>query len=191
MNPFRSFIKRPNKTRYDGEDDDENILYVLRASTLLLLPDLAFIILLCFAPLVLGPFLASFEIGGIRVFNPAIMFLVTVLFYLFVFGFALQAFLNWFFNTYVITDKKIVDLDFQGVLYKNISEATLDNIEDITSTVKGTFGVVFNVGSVFIQTAAEKNEFEFENVDHPAKIRDIIADLVAETKKNGTIRDND
>jgi len=119
------------------------------------------------------------------------MFSVTVLFYLFVFGFALQAFLNWFFNTYVITDKKIVDLDFQGVLYKNISEATLDNIEDITSTVKGTFGVVFNVGSVFIQTAAEKNEFEFENVDHPAKIRDIIADLVAETKKNGTIRDND
>lgn len=101
---------------------------------------------------------------------------------MFGFGFILQNFLNWFFNVYIITNKKIVDVDFHGILYKNISEAPLRNVEDVTSNVSGALEVIFNYGSVYVQTAGERREFEFENVSHPAKIRDIISDLVAKKK---------
>jgi hypothetical protein len=75
-----------------------------------------------------------------------------------------------------------VDVDFHGILYKNISEAPLRNVEDVTSNISGALEVIFNYGSVFIQTSAEKREFEFENVKNPSKIRDIISDLVTEMK---------
>jgi membrane protein YdbS with pleckstrin-like domain len=184
MNAFKSLIKQPKSTSYDGEDKDEQILYILRASTLLLFPTFFLTGVMAFAPLFIGPFLADFRIGNVNVFGAGSLFVLGIFWYLFVAGYALQSFLNWFFNSYIITNKKIVDIDFHGVLYKNISEATLTNIEDITSNVKGTLGIVFNIGSVLIQTAAEKPEFEFSNIENPAKIRDIIADLVAETRKN-------
>jgi hypothetical protein len=185
MSLFKSLVKQPKMTRYDGEDDDEQILYILRSSTLLLIPEFLFILFLSAAPLLVGPFISLFNIGGVRVFGPAMLFTLALFWYLFVAGFALQGFLNWFFNSYIITNKKIVDIDFHGVLYKNISEATLENIEDITSNVKGALGVVFNIGSVFVQTAAETPEFEFSNIDNPSKVRDLIADLVADTRKHG------
>ncbi len=77
-----------------------------------------------------------------------------------------------------------MDIDFRGLTYKNISEAPIKNIEDVTSNVSGFFGTTFNYGYVDIQTSAEKREFEFENVTNPAKIRDLISDLV-EKVKNG------
>ena len=82
----------------------------------------------------------------------------------------------------VITNKKLVDMDFIGLAYKNISETMLYNIEDVTSNITGIVGTIFNVGDVFIQTAAEMREFEFIGADDPSKVRDLIIDLVEKTK---------
>ena len=61
----------------------------------------------------------------------------------------------------------------------------MDNIEDVTSNVAGALGVTFNIGALYIQTAAEKREFEFGGVDDPSRIRDILSDLVAKVKHHG------
>lgn len=83
-----------------------------------------------------------------------------------------------------------MDFDFHGVIFKNIAETTLDNIEDVTSTVRGAFGIIFNIGEVKIQTAAEKPEFEFSHIDNPAAVRDIISDLVVWYKNEHNHPDN-
>lgn len=76
-----------------------------------------------------------------------------------------------------------MDLDFVGLLHKNISETSLHNIEDVTSTVSGALRITFNYGSVFIQTAGETREFEFTDVANPSKVRDILSDIVVKIKK--------
>jgi len=173
---IKSMLENPIDIRYSGEDPDEKILYVFRQSFLVNIPWLFFSIVLCFAPFLILPLVPNF-------INPGFKFSSTLFWYLIVFGYGLQNFLNWFFNVYIISNKKIVDVDFQGILYKKISEAPLKSIEDVTSTVKGIVGVVFNIGNVYIQTAAENREFEFDFLDNPSKVRDIISDLVA--KKRG------
>lgn len=177
-----AFLKNPSKTSYDGEDHDEHIKYVLRASWLLQVPWLFAVLVLIISSIIVIPFLANLEIKGENVFNAMHLMLITAFWYTGTFGFFLQKFINWFFNVLIITNKKIVDVDFYGILYKNISETTLDNIEDVTSTVSGAIGVIFNIGNMFIQTAGEKREFEFDGLDNPSKIRDLLADLVAERK---------
>lgn len=176
---FRSLEKNPLKISYDGVDKDEQILYVIRQSFLVVVPSALFVVLLLVIPVLIVPLFYS------QGFFSTGFLVITVLFwYLFVFGYFFQILLNWYFNIFIITNKKIVDMDFRGLMYKNISETTLHNIEDVTSTVIGAFGTIFNIGNVSLQTAAEMREFSFENVDNPSEIRDIIADLIV-NKKHG------
>jgi membrane protein YdbS with pleckstrin-like domain len=178
---FGSFVARPTNTRYDGEDSDETILYILRRSAITNLKWMLFAGILLVLPIIINStFLTTTDLTDIL--PPKIIFLANLLWYLITFGYIFQSFVNWFFNVYIISNKKIVDMDFHGLLYKNISETPLRNVEDVTSTVSGTLQVIFNYGTVVIQTSAEKREFEFEYVSNPAKIRDLISDLVMEVK---------
>jgi membrane protein YdbS with pleckstrin-like domain len=183
-NYMKSTIKDPEDTEYDGEDNDERIYYVLRKSYLTNFPWIAITIIMVIAPIFIDVMLASVKFRNQGVFDAGFILSVTLFWYLGTFGFFLQNLLNWFFNVYIISTKKIVDVDFHGIMYKNISETTLDNVEDVTSTVVGALGMIFNIGDVFIQTAAERREFEFLSVDDPSKVRDLIADLAAEKRND-------
>lgn len=177
-----SCVQNPKNARISGEDEDEIILYLFRR---------AFItnfrwIFIATLGLVLVPLFNAFIITlspNIHAnLNPGFILSLNVFLYVVIFGYAFQGFLNWFFNIYIITNKRIFDLDFTGFLQKTISEAPLENVEDVTSTVSGTIRVVLNIGTVYIQTAAEEREFEFTDMSNPSKVRDIIADIVTEKK---------
>ncbi len=182
---FSSFIAEPKKTTYAGSDADEHIYYVLRQSVFTLIPKALLIIALLVAPFIFFPVLGTLKIGTQYLVSFTLNFIIVTFWYLVVFGIFFQFVLNWFFNVYIISNKKIVDVDVTGFLYKKISEAPIHNIEDVTSTVGGAAGIIFNIGNVYIQTAAEKTEFEFTAVDNPSKVRDIISDLVEDVKKGG------
>lgn len=182
---FKSLVKSPEKTRYEGEDSDEKILYVIRRSVWTLAASSLVIAALVLIPVVLFPYLDSINVRFDLGIKPGFITSLNIFWYLFTFGYMFQVFINWYFNVFIITNKKILDLDVKGLLYKNVSEASLENIEDVTSRITGTFGTVLNVGSIYVQTAAEMREFEFDVVDNPGEIRDIISDLMAGAKNGG------
>jgi hypothetical protein len=179
-----SFIKDPSKTHYDGEDKNERIRFILRSSFLVNYKWITLVILMLIAPTFTNSFLKTLEAEELKLIKPSLIAVITMFWYLGTFGLLLAKFLLWYFNVYIISTKKVVDMDFMGLLYKNISEATLDNIEDVTSNISGTFGTIFNIGDVYIQTAAETREFEFKGIYNPAKVRDLISDLVTETRNH-------
>lgn len=179
---FGSFVKCPTNTRYDGEDSDEEILYILRKSFITNLPWIFGALILTLVPIIVNGIFIQLNTQGTPVVSGRFAFVATAFWYLLIFGLSFQSFLLWFFNVYIISNKKIVDVDFHGLLYKNISEAPLRNVEDVTSTISGTAQVICNYGLVTVQTSAEQREFEFDDVQNPAKIRDLISDLVMEVK---------
>lgn len=178
-----SFIKNPTRTTYGGKDEDERIKFILRGSGINTVPWLFFTTIMVLTPNIILPLLRNVKILGQSLpLENAII--VTLFWYLIAFGYFFQNFLNWFFNVLIITNKKIIDIDFYGVTYKNISETTLTHVEDVTSTIEGPIGLIFNVGNIFIQTAGEQREFEFNNVKDPSYVRDLIADLVASVRNH-------
>lgn len=86
----------------------------------------------------------------------------------------------------IITDQRIVDVDFSNVLFHRFSEAQLEQIEDVTHTVAGIWGSIFDYGTVYIQTAGSKPEFEFINIPRPRDVQDTLLDLL-EMKQKGQI----
>jgi len=105
------------------------------------------------------------------------VFISTMFWYLLTFIYAFEKFLHWYFNVFIVTNQRVVDIDFNNMLNKHFAEAGIDMIQDVSSTVKGVSGTFFNYGTILIQTASEINEITFEDVPNPEKIIKVLQEL--------------
>jgi hypothetical protein len=183
---FTSFIKNPKETSYEGKDPDEDVILLIRRSLLTTIGWLLVSLIFLLIPIVLIPVVSKIQYNGSDIFNDFFLFCLTLFWYVFVFYFAFESFLQWYFEVLLITNKKIVDIDKNCT---NISETPLNNIQDVTSKMNSVWGQVFNIGSIHVQTAAESQEFEFTFVDNPSAVRDTVSDLILKRKEHdGTLK---
>lgn len=181
---YSSYISNPKNVCFDGEDNDEKILLILRkhfitnlkwiliALFLFNLPEFAFFIL---------------KINGVADFSflpLSYRFVLSFFWVLVSFGFFFSEFLTWYFSVYIVSTKRVVDIDFSGFMHRRFSEALLTNIQDLTHQISGVSQIIFHYGTLFIQTAGEKQEIEFEHIPSPAKAQDFISDLTRGVQKN-------
>ncbi len=176
-NPFRSFVAKPHRIFFASQHHEEQVLLLLRRHPVTQVGWILVTIFLVFLPLL-------FSAIGLLDFLPTrFQFAGYVGWYLIVTGYALESFLSWFYNVYIITDERVIDVDFYNLLFKNISSAKIDNIEDVTSTSGGVLASVFNFGTVKIQTAGSVTEFEFEDVPQPAKVTAFLNEMIVQEER--------
>jgi len=172
-----AFVPRPKKLNFETQYDGEEVVLLLRQHPITQLKRIFLIFLLILAPLTLKWF------PLIDFLPDRFQFIIILFWYLLVFAFILEAFLTWYFNVYIITDERVIDIDFYNLIYKEISDAEIENIEDVTVVQGGVLATIFNYGSVEIQTAAEKPQFEFANVPNPAVVARVLQVLQLEEKQ--------
>lgn len=163
---FHSFCIRP-ATRFDTQADDETVMLVLRAHPITLLPILVNGMLLTILLLFVNLFFPSF-------LNPMQIVFADLFFLAIIFAYLWHGFINWYFNVGIISDRRIVDVDFSLILYKEVTYTLLDHVEDVTSKSGGFFESVFDYGNLFIQTAGTEVNTEFINIPHPSAAAKII-----------------
>ena len=83
----------------------------------------------------------------------------------------------WFFNVYIVTTERVVDVDFYNLIYKKVSDADLIKIQDVSYNQGGVLRTLLNYGDVNIQTAGEVTNFDFEAVPQPDRVAKILQDL--------------
>lgn len=174
---FSAILSLPStNVRFQTQEPEEQILMILRAHWITNLTWVFIGLLLFFAPIVLSffPLLGSFP--------PRFQLMFVVVWYLILLMYVFEKFLSWFFNMTIITDERIVDVDFINLTTKKVSDADLDKIQDVSYGNSGAFGAIFNYGNVLVQTAAELVEFVFENVPDPGKVADVLQRLRTEEK---------
>ena len=163
---LHSFCVRP-QAKFETQMDEEEILLVLRAHPITQLPwvlnGLFLMILLIFmniiAPQLLSPgqfFLFNIGVGA------------------FIFGYYWFNFLAYFFNVGIVTNQRVVDVDFHAVIYREITEARINKVEDITAKSGGYIASLFNFGNVFVETAGNELNIEFVGVPRPSDVVKII-----------------
>ena len=175
-------MEKPSKICFEGEDNNEEILFIFRKAVITNVGWALFGLVLLLVPFIFNSLLLQAVDNFPNTFSNSTIFIVNAFWFIFTIGYLFERFLNWFFTVHIITNKRVVDMDFDHLLHRNIAEAPLRNIEDITYTVTGSLQTVFNYGTVTVQTAAEQRELEFATVANPAKIQDLLSDLVSEVK---------
>ncbi len=175
--PFASFVAKPYKLKFSTQAPNEVVILLLRQHPV---TQIWWIII---ALLGVGfPFLLQ-KIDFFNFLPANYQMAAMVGWFLVLLGFIVEAFLKWYFNVYIITDERIIDVDFNSLLFRNISSAKIDNIEDTTAMNAGFLSAIFDFGTVVIQTAAEKREFEFAGIPHPSKVTTLINDLILEEER--------
>lgn len=113
----------------------------------------------------------------------ALITLGTSAYYLFVWLFFFFSFVDYYLDVWIITNRRIIDIQQKGFFSRVISEQKLFRVQDVTSEVHGLFPTFFKYGDVHIQTAGAKQRFLFHEVPDPNGVRDTIIRLVERNKK--------
>ena len=85
--------------------------------------------------------------------------------------------IDYYFDVWIVTNERIVNIEQRGLFSRGVSELELENIQDITVEVLGIIPTFLNYGDLYVQTAAEKERFVFHNVPNPYAIKDLIMNL--------------
>ena len=188
-NPLAMYASRPRGVSFDGQERGEEVILLLRAHVVTLILPALQIIFLAILPFIISPVLSFVRVDVLSLLSAGQVFWLIVFWYLVVFGFTFYKFIFWYFNVYLLTNERIVDFDFRGILNVQISFTTLSHVEDVSPKTVGFLGTFFNYGSVYVQTAAEKPEFEFENVPMPDNVAHEILEQVRheEAEKPGEV----
>jgi membrane protein YdbS with pleckstrin-like domain len=172
---FSSFYPFPKDTSFLTVGKHEAVVLIVRQHWISLFPRLVLAFLALFFPFLMSYSLSSW-------FESAIgsSFFVIGLFLFFMMVSAtilVDGFLKWFFGLNMITTKRIIDVDFVSIVTHRISETTFDQVQDVSHCPAGPLASFFDYGHLYIQTAAAKNEFEFNNIPRPRDVQDTILDL--------------
>lgn len=169
---FSCYATFPPNTHIESQEDGEEVVLFLRQHVIVMLPWIVMVVLALAIPSVFQFFPPYANMPG------NYQFVVMLSWYLFVFGYALARFMGWFFNIYILTDERIVDIDFINILYRKVSTAKIEDIQDVSVESSGAFQTFFRYGNIRIQTASEVPEFEFLNIPMPDRVGTIINQMI-------------
>lgn len=174
MSSLKGFLLKP-KIKCEFQQENEEIVFLVRAHPITQI-----------FWLVNGFLIFIIIFVGINVFSPYLnsrQILFVYLFTLFfVFSYWWFSFLTWFFNVGLLTNQRVIDIDFSYLTYKEVTSAKLDKIEDITVKSGGFLPSIFNYGNVFVQTAGTEVNIEFINIPQPEKVKEMINQLLPKSK---------
>jgi uncharacterized membrane protein YdbT with pleckstrin-like domain len=89
----------------------------------------------------------------------------------------LSAWTMYYLNVQIITNERLVDVNQRGLLHHDTSELSMDRVQDVTVEINGLLPNLLDYGTVYVQTAGEKDYFTFEYVPKPHQVARTIMEL--------------
>ncbi|MCC6934098.1 MAG: PH domain-containing protein [Candidatus Yanofskybacteria bacterium] len=94
-----------------------------------------------------------------------------------------QFWTTYYMDIWVITNRRIIDIDYERLFDRNIAILRLDRVQDITTHVQGVVGTLLKYGKVVVQTAGSDKEFVIDQIAHPEALRDAISFQLSRLKE--------
>ncbi|MFA6018159.1 MAG: PH domain-containing protein [Patescibacteria group bacterium] len=84
---------------------------------------------------------------------------------------------DYWLDVWIVTSERIINAEQIGLFNRVVSEVYLYQVQDVTSETKGLLATFLTFGDVFIQTAAERERFQFKNIDNPDDVKVAVIGL--------------
>lgn len=83
-------------------------------------------------------------------------------------------FVMWYFTVYIVSSERIRQVTQRGLFGKDVVELRLSKIQNISYTIPGFTGEIFQFGTIVIQTFV--GDLVIHNVEHPSEIYNKLQD---------------
>lgn len=116
--------------------------------------------------------------------HAAFFFFMENTFLLFLWVYLFLIWIDVYFDVWIITNERIVNIEQKGLFVRHISELRFSQVQDVTSEVEGLIPSILDYGEVFVQTAGEQTRFIFRNVPNPIGIKDLVMRLASDARED-------
>lgn len=178
---FTSYCEAPEGVSFADKLKEEVLLLFLRKHFVTNIPWIISAVAMSFVPFILVG-LNSFGILPLDSLPSTYILMILILYYFFIFGFIFTHYLTWFYNIGLVTNQRIIDIDFSSLVFENVDATKLSQVEDVGYKQVGIIRSIFDYGDVHIHTAGPATNFEFLAVPHPEKVINVINDLIGEIR---------
>lgn len=160
-----------SEMNFEGKKENENILVFTRRHWFILLSPIIGAMFASLIPLILvilsAKILVQYNLSG--VFTLCWIMYVMIIWFVLFYKLTMHA-----LDTWIVTDKRVIDIIQIGLFRRKVSELHLESIQDISVNIHGIVQSYLNFGNVEIQTGATAQRFLFDQVPHPLKIKDAV-----------------
>ncbi len=108
---------------------------------------------------------------------------VAIIYFLAVWLFAFMEFTDFYLDTWIVTNERVINIEQKGLFSRIASELPLDAVQDVTSDVQGVVRTMLDYGDVVIQTAGQMKQFHFKEIPAPEKIKEQIIRVVEDNRE--------
>jgi hypothetical protein len=179
---FSAFKKNPQGITFEDQEDDEKIVLFIRKSFVTNLKWIFIGSFLAILPLFLTLFLGVLQ-NPLPTLSTKYYLLLGLFYYLFVASYWYINFITWYFNIDLVTNKRIVDVNFSNLVYKDVAATELSFIHDVSFSQVGAIRTFFDYGNIIIQVPGASDAFIFESAPQPENIVHIVEALVRKTNE--------
>jgi uncharacterized membrane protein YdbT with pleckstrin-like domain len=169
-----AFRLHPERANFVNKDPEERVILLLRRHPVTNIGWIIISILMLIAPYFFKIFSSDFFLPD------RYQFVSLIGWYLVTTAFVFEKFLSWFFNVNIVTDERIFDVNFVNLVYREMTDANIDLIQDVSVRMGSVVRTIFNYGDVFIQTASEVPRIIFEAVPNPDGVAKVLRELRVE-----------
>lgn len=164
-------------------EKNEKILLEVRKHWFSIAMQMLVLLFIAIAPIFIYIFISyqfSFEVSDLLFI--AIFFYASFLLILWITVFLFWT--NYYLDTWIITDKKIIDIEQVGLFHREISLLHLDKVQDVTSEVRGILATFIDYGEIHVQTAGQQREFILTDVPNPNIVREKINEALTKFRQD-------
>ena len=168
MNLFTNTLINSIKAKFVTLPEEE-IMCAQRKHWLVIVVPIVILSILGIAAWILLIIVSSYLTNYIIVLLPS-----AVLITLISLSIALRSFIDWYYNIYVITNRKILTISYSPLTSHKINEILLDQVKatEIDTKIDGILNELLNIGHVFVtfDRPTHGEELMFSYVKNPNKI---------------------
>jgi membrane protein YdbS with pleckstrin-like domain len=166
-----------DELRYPGQPGDEITQRVVYKHIMAIAPILFALIVVLFVALIGMVFYNLYQ-GEVEKYVPTLFASLVGFGILVVLTFlGIGTIWIWRRNKVVVTNQHIVDIDQLGLFNRTVSTLRLEEIQDISASVKGPIQTFFQYGTIIVQTAGERENFVFDYVPNPYELEHYILEI--------------
>jgi len=170
-----SLLHDPKDMSFDIQQKDEEILLIIREHPIFHLGWIFYSIIYAIALIFIDYLVYSYFSESNAIF--LLLFgMCTIISYIW------SNITHWYFLSGIITNKRIIDLDYNNTLSREINVVNLSGVEEVTTKSNGYIGSFFDSANIFVKSEGDILSIEFMNSPNPSFIVKFINDLI---EKNG------
>lgn len=164
----RSLYNRYHMERFEGQRDDEEVLFVFRRHIIAMRKGFYGLLI-------------PFALGSIpSLISPYTTWLLWLSLGGFILGLLLFFYhwIAWYYSIFIVTNQRIQQTSQSGIFGKSVIDLSLSKIQNISYNIPGFTGEIFGFGTIVLQTYV--GDMIIDLVDKPSKIYDKIQQAIFE-----------